>query len=323
MRSFFAQALIVPAIGRLVAAGVVACLTAATFAFAETPAAERVTTWEPTKWHDEPSWKSVRGQALAIVSESRGRLIYLGGIDGASNLLSAPAERGELLPGKPSPNWGGHRFWLGPQSRWGWPPPADWEFSSAVSAEAEGDRLILNEPRKNTAYPAIIREYAWQGNRLRCTARWKPGANSLPYYGMHVVPIEAPAVMNVGLVKSDDVPLGIVGIHGDKPDTAKVLPVASVTVDGDRATVTSGIVTSKLGFHPQMLQVKRGSWTLFVHPGPTHGVMQLSPDHGYTSQIWVGEKRYDFCELEQITPFLNPGEDGWCGSTIYLEAKHD
>jgi hypothetical protein len=304
---------------------VCAATLAAIFALALGPKNSAAASWEATSWHGEKGWKASSGATLAIVSETRSRLIYLGASDEKSNLLSAPAERGELIRGKPSPNWGGHRVWLGPQSRWGWPPPRDWEFSATASAEIKGDRLILEDRHEDAAYPAILREYVWEGNRLRCTARWKPAPHDRPYYAMHVVPIDVPAAIDVSLFKWERVPLGVVGIHGDQPDAAHALPVASVTVNasGDRATVASGIVTSKLGFRPQTLQVKRGAWLLMVRPGPTHGVELESPDFGYISQIWVGDSHATFCELEQITPYLIPADDGWCASTIYLEAAKE
>lgn len=291
-----------------------ACAFSATlvFAAANTP-------WESTTWQDEPSWKTTHGETLVIVSEARSRVIYFGGLDQHSNLLSAPPSREPLVHGKPSPNWGGHRFWLGPQSRWGWPPPNDWEFSAATKAHVENEKLILEESHEDSAYPKIQREYSWEGNRLSCSALWRPEGR--PYYGMHIIPIEAPATIQVALYKWEHVPHGLVGIRGDNPNVTDPIPAPSVSVEGNRVTLITGKATAKLGFYPQTLEVKRGDWTLLVHPGPNHGAVLESPDFGYLSQVWVGDAHYNFCELEQITAFLIAGEDGWCGTTIYFEAR--
>lgn len=277
------------------------------------------TGWQRTTWNDEPAWQSEHGLQRVVVSEARSRVIYLGPADGQHNLLSAPTPREEPSAKQGAPNWGGHRFWLGPQTRWNWPPPRDWEFSAAVSATVEGDHLHLKEPQTDSAYPALERDYVWEGDRLRCTGRWQPKGR--PYYGMHVVAVDVPAKIEARLYAWDNVPLGTVAVRGDTPNAKDPLPHPAVKVEGTRAIMTTGIEVAKLGFYPQTLSVERGDWTLFVHPGPVEGIALESPDYGYLSQVWVGNPSHTFCELEQISPFLLAGPDGWCSTTIYLEAR--
>jgi len=279
----------------------------------------RAATWQKTTWNDEPAWVAANGAQEAIVSEARSRVIYFGAISGDHNLLSAPVPKAAPTAKVFAPNWGGHRFWLGPQSRWGWPPNADWEFSATQMAEATGPELILHEVHRDTRYPAIERIYVWEGDRLRCTARWREGDK--PYYGIHIIAIDTPAEVAPRLASWEHVPLGLVGIHFDNPDALKPLPHAAVVVKNGQAEIKSGIAMGKFGFYPQTLSVQRGDWTLLVQNGPVQGTPIESPDFGYLTQVWVGDAHSTFCELEQITPLLLPDEHGWCGSTIYLQAK--
>jgi hypothetical protein len=217
-----------------------------------------------------------------------------------------------------APNWGGHRFWLGPQSRWIWPPVKEWEFSAAEAVTSEGPVLRVKHARLNPAYPRVEREYSWSEDRLKCAVRWSGGEK--PFYGMHVIAIDNPAEITARPYTWDHVPHGVVGVHGDTPNTQTPLPNAAVEVAGDRLRIRNGITTAKLGFPPQVLQVTRGDWTLSVAPGEIQGTPIESPDFGYLSQVWVGPKQYTYSELEQLTPFMLPADDGWCGSTLYLQA---
>lgn len=288
------------------------------FAVLLAPTVVAAQSWQKTTWNDEPAWVAKNGAQEAVVSETRSRVIYIGPVSGEQNLLSAPVPKAAPTAKISAPNWGGHRFWLGPQSRWGWPPNADWEFSAAQSVKVAGDKLLLTEVHHDLRYPAIERTYAWEGERLRCTARWRAGDK--PYYGMHVVAIDVPAEIEASLAAWEDVPFGLVGVRGDHPNAANPLPHPAVVVKDGRAAIKTGIAVGKFGFYPQTLSVKRGDWTLLVHNGPIEGTPIESPDFGYVTQLWVGDARATFCELEQITPFLLPDAEGWCGSTIYLQA---
>ncbi len=274
--------------------------------------------WQKTTWNNEPAWVAQNGAQEAIVSEARSRVIYIGPASGDHNLLSAPVPKAAPTPKIFAPNWGGHRFWLGPQSRWGWPPNTDWEFSAAQNVAMKGSELVITEVHHDLRYPSIQRVYVWEGEHLRCTARWRGGDK--PYYGMHVVAIDVPAEIAPRLASWERVPFGLVAVRGDNSNATDPLPHPAITLKDGRAIAKSGIAVGKFGFYPQTLSVRRGAWTLLVQNGPVEGTPIESPDFGYLTQLWVGDEHATFCELEQITPFLLPDDHGWCGSTIYLEA---
>jgi hypothetical protein len=105
------------------------------------------------------------------------------------------------------------------------------------------------------------------------------------------------------------------------PEPVLKLPHPSIALSGERATVTSGIKTVKLGFAPQALEIERPhGWRLSVQPGPCEGVVLGAPDHGYLSQVWVGSAGDGLAELEQLTPYLRGDARGRCASTLYIEA---
>lgn len=278
------------------------------------------TIWKRIQWHEEAAWESHQKGIQAVVSEERARLIYLGTEEGRHNLLNAPLPRKEPLASDASPNWGGHRFWLGPQSRWNWPPPKDWEFSSAQNTEVIESKIVLHLSHRDPDYPEVEREYAWEGSRLRCTVRWRGGPR--PFYAMQVVAIDLPAEMVVKLQPRDDIPQGLIRVVGDKPNHSP-LPHGAVNVEKDHATIRSGVAVGKFGVAPQSLTVRRDNIDLILYPGPLHGTATDSPDLGYLTEIWVGDSSSKFCELEQISPYLLAADDGWCGSTVYLEARPD
>lgn len=291
--------------------------TAASTAGADAPAGAA---WTETQFLGAPAWQSRQGAQLAIVSVARCRLLYLGAADGSRNLLSAPATPPPQDADNQAPNWGGHRFWLGPQARWVWPPLTDWEFTAAASVRVDGPTLILQHPAANKAYPALTREYAWEGQRLRCTVRWRD--DSRAYYGMHVVAVDAPAEVHASLSPTPSAPEGAVGVRIDGYDTSGVLAHPAVTVSGAALTLRSGSPrNAKLGLVPQPITcTRRGGWTLVMSPGPSTGTPIGTSDAGHLTQVWVGQPAAAFAELEQLSPLLLGGKDGNCSSTCYLQA---
>lgn len=275
--------------------------------------------WARADWRGEPAWTSVHGEVRATVSESRSRLIYLGALDGSLNLLNAPWP--QVLPGKddPCPNQGGHRFWLGPQHRWVWPPPTEWEFAASQAASVNGAVLVLHQARLDPQYPSLIREYAWEDRRLRCTVRWAD--NGRRYFGLHVVAVDTPLETRVRLGKSAAAPEGVVAARMVDPEPPIRLPHPALAIHDGFPIVRSGIQRAKLGFVPQTLVVDRaGGWQLAVEPGPYAEADGESPDHGLLSQVWVGEAGCELAELEQLTPHLRGDPTGQCFSTIFIRA---
>ena len=276
-------------------------------------------TWEKTTWQGEAAWASSHNNVRAVITEARSRLIYLGSLDGSLNLLNAPLPLVRPDKNNPWPNQGGHRFWLGPQSRWVWPPPAEWEYAAVQDASIEAGVLTLHHAHSNKDYPAIIREYAWAGNRLRCTARWKDDGRA--YFGLHVVAVNTPFVITARLEKTKAVPAGLVAARKVDPEPPIQLPQPAITIDGDHATVRGEIKSVKVGFVPQPLTIDRPrGWKLSVQPGPADVATSDAPDQGYLSQVWVGDKTHDLAELEQLTPALKGDASGQCSSTIFIEA---
>lgn len=275
--------------------------------------------WRKTTWHHEQAWASSQGAVLAVVSEARSRLIYLGAGDGSFNLLSAPVPAATPQSEKDSPNWGGHRFWLGPQKRWVWPPLTEWEHAAPASVRCEGGVLILTHQQSDASYPVITREYAWEGSKLRCTAKWKDDGR--PYFGMHVVAVNTPFQVTATRRVWSELPEGIVDVQMDAPRASGLLPNPAIQVKSDKVTLTAGLRVVKAGFPPQTLETSRpGGWKIAVSPGPNEGVPITSPDFGYLSQVWVGESHVDLAELEQLTPYLLGDAKGDCASTIYISA---
>lgn len=275
--------------------------------------------WRKTDWRGEPAWSSTNGAVRAVVSEARARLIYFGAADGTLNLLNAPASppRAERHPA--TVNRGGHRFWLGPQNRWRWPPPADWEYSAAHDITADETRLTLRHPRNDPAYPALAREYAWNEHGLHCTASWTDEGE--PWFGIHVLAVDAPFAVTAQLSRSTAAPSGVVLAEMIDEPTPFVPPQPAVTLAGSHGIVRGGFQTAKFGFVPQPLRIERPrGWTLAVLPGPTIGTPVSYPDHGYLSQVWVGDPTHDLAEVEQLTPYLRGAAAGRCSSTIHLEA---
>lgn len=276
--------------------------------------------WTPTNFLGEKAWASKKDSVLAVVSEARGRLLYLGKEDGSLNLLSAPAVCAAPSSANASPNWGGHRFWLGPQARWIWPPLSDWEYSAASKVSVEDEVLRLELPRTNAEYPALTREYAWQGTRLRATVRWKDDGRA--YYGMHVVAVQAPAEIAAAPQKTTERPLGFASVRIDGYDVTGFLPSPSVREDNGRVQLRSGLAKSaKYAFPAQTLSVPRSEgWSLALHPGPSEGVPVGSSDGGLLSQAWIGDAASGFSEIEQLSPLLLGDERGLCASTCFIEA---
>ncbi len=275
--------------------------------------------WSATEWCGEPARVSTQGMVRAVVSLARCRLMYLGAADGSLNLLDAPVPA--VAPAAPSdsPNWGGHRFWLGPQKRWVWPAPVEWEHAAAAAVSERDGVLVLAHERRDPAYPALTREYAWEGERLRCTVRWQ--ADGRPYFGMHVVAVNTPFQVTARRFAWDEVPEGVVDVQMTGPVVRGLLGHPALEFREDNIVVTAGRKMAKCGFVVQPLAIDRPQgWRLALHPGPHEGLALESPDKGYLSQVWVGDAAVPLAELEQLTPYLIGGEGGACASTVYLEA---
>lgn len=275
--------------------------------------------WTSTLFLNAPAWESQNGPLVAIVSASRCRLLYFGATDRSNNLLSAPDQAPN--PSKDeAPNWGGHRFWLGPQARWVWPPLRDWEFAEARTITTMGDRLVVEHPQTDPNYPALIRTYSWEGQALNCTVTWKDDGRA--YYGMHVFAVDAPAKLTCSLSKSPQCPEGAVLVAMDGFKTTGLTDTPALLFNGDRLEISSGSTEqAKVGLFPQALELtRRDGWTLRLSPGSFTGIPIGSSDAGLLTQLWVGSHEHSFAELEQLSPILLGGAEGLCSSTCLLYA---
>jgi hypothetical protein len=182
-----------------------------------------------------------------------------------------------------------------------------------------GSVLTLQHAHHDAGYPALTREYAWEGGRLRCSVRWPDDGRG--HFGLHVLAVDAPLSISVRLEPRPGVAAGFVAARMIDPEPPVLLPHPAVEIDRGQATVRSGVRRVKFGFCLQPLTVQRpGGWSLTMSPGPWADATPECPDQGYLSQVWVGEEGCELAELEQLTPHLRGGADAFCSSTIFIEA---
>lgn len=278
--------------------------------------------WTPTTWNGEPAYQSRQGDILAIVSLSRARLMHFGPAEQPNlNLLNdpglqQPADRSSYL------NWGGHRFWLGPQKRWRWPPSHDWEFSPAIEHRANGADLILVLPHTDKPYPRVERVYRWREGQLECAGRWQ--ASDEPWYAMHVVAVDPLQELSLKTTPTPEAPLGFVRVTQEEPITEGLLPHPALSPQNGRLHISPRAESLKLGFPIQTIRYEKSGYTLLVAHGHYHGAVLSAPDHGFLTQIWFGKPSdATFSELEQISPFLQPDpETGWAEHAILLSIEN-
>jgi hypothetical protein len=138
---------------------------------------------------------------------------------------------------------------------------------------------------------------------------------------MHVVAVDTPFSITARLEPCEAAPSGLVLARMVDEVPPIQLPHPAISVDRGFATVHAGIREVKLGFFPQPLIIERpDGWGLSMQPGPCGGACLEMPDHGYLSQLWVGDDCSDFAEIEQLTPLVRGDDSGKCFSTIFLEA---
>lgn len=268
--------------------------------------------WTRTEWRGERAWTASSGGWTAIVSEERARLVSLTREGGAENLLYA--EQKDVF------SWGGHRFWLGPQTAWTapWPPPADWERSAAPKIAVEGETLRVRHARTDENYPQIERGYTWRDGVLHCTVAWSDAR----FQGIHIVQVPKDAVVRVRRgATTAEAPQGYVllpvykrdGLRANEPLSPKV-----ATLDGDEITLRYGGVREKIGVPPQPIVAEMGAYRLTLRRGEMRGMSESSsvPDLGMLTQAYFGAAEDPFIEIEQLTPL---GGEGASVSEILLE----
>jgi hypothetical protein len=259
--------------------------------------------WQSSRWNGERALTSTAHGWKAVVSLDRGRLMYFGAAERDLNLLLAPLSRAnrDVL--------GGHRLWLGPQSLWGWPPPAAWEYSSPESFSADGGVLRLLMPDAGHGWPRLTRTYRWDGAKLVCGAEISGGTRAVQIIQIFQVP---PATVVAARARPEEkFPAGYVELPSTAgPFAASFAQPKHVTRAADDLTLRHTGEVVKLGFRPQFLTGTAGNLVLQVSRGDQAGAVAGEPDEGFFSQVYLSNGAQGFIELEQLSPVFAPGSGG-------------
>lgn len=239
------------------------------------------------------------------MSLDRGRLSYFGTREETHNLLYAPSgpDLAQLH------TWGGHRFWLGPQKSWArnWPPPSDWELAPSRLWHVSGAKLFLTVSHNDPSLPQLYREYDWDGAAFRVNGAWSGGQ----YQAIHIFQLPVTASVEVSESPTKKSPQGFallpIGSRKDIMLHFAGLPLMVDKIDKGKLRVQNIKVEEKLGFSPQTLVVKEGEWGFLLERGPIEGTVVRTPDHGFLSQVYVGDALNPYLEAEQLSPVLASG----------------
>lgn len=253
--------------------------------------------WLRGSWNGEAAWVGDSGRWRAVVSEERGRLIYLGLRDKGRNLLSAPAKPEGFAPR------GGHLFWLGPQREWNrklatWPPRDDWEFLPAERVRPWGNTLwmTMSQPQGDT--PFLRRSYRWKDGALLSRCSWSGGKGDFQAIQIFQLPFASRVEVRRG---SDFVRFDAKGKHiAQRPAVVEEIRVAP---DGS-VHVTAGKAPRKFAFRPQELVATTEPYRLVFARVAVEGIAVSEPDGGFNTQVFLGDKDLPVVEVEQLSPRL-------------------
>lgn len=249
--------------------------------------------WQQTTWNGEKAWESTSSEWTAIVSEERSRLVSIARTEGGANLLYASP--------KTSSSWGGHRCWLGPQTKWkaNWPPPADWEASAAADIKVFKTLLTVSHPHADADYPALTRSYQWRDGVLHCGVSWQGDY----HHAIHILQVPQWSIIHVRRAVQTVVPLGYSFFDSIGNLTNVDVPAGISRTDGDDVTLWHANTTAKIAFSPQEITADIGDYQLKMRHGKLIGVESVSPDLGLLTQIYLGDWQNPFVEIEQLSPF--------------------
>lgn len=276
--------------------------------------------WKPVSTPSGTVWRADRGAWRAEVEPSRGRLTFLGKIDG-KNLLNRPRVPVNNL------DFGGHRLWLGPQAEWTpiWPPPANWESAPAASVRLlKSGWLEVLSPVGPKGEAAIRRSYRWSREGLFASSvSWKE-TSSLGRQAMNILQVENSATVLARAKPSAHAPLGFARIPTEAGQVVetKIARPRVAFIRGNQVFLRRGGNQEKLGFLPQPLTARWRTVELIMHPGRVWGLVGSEPDDGFRSQVYLGSDEWPVLEIEQFTPRLRPILPGFAvGQTVTIELR--
>lgn len=270
--------------------------------------------WQPSEWQGESAF-SLEGEGwVAVVSVERARLMHFGrDFAETSNWLWAP-ERGGAF------RWGGHVFWLGPQSEWGWPPPPAWDEQGPRDVSLENGKLRLELYDAGDGWPLVSRVYESVDGKLSCRIEFSGGTRAAQ--SVQIMQIDPEAVVQAQADKKAApehgfVELAIVGRPGLRYAFS---PSAMVQAKGEEVEMRYSGEQEKIGFVPQTLVARRGSELFFMGRGKQAVNESGRPDDGFFTQVYLGHPMLPVIELEQLSPLHAVGEGAssevllWLGS---------
>ena len=270
-------------------------------------AALRAEEWSPCHWNQETCWCSISGSWEAIVSSDRARLVYFGTGDGRHNLLYPPG----AVDLATAPDWGGHRFWLGPQWKWDpiWPAPPDWERSPADLIEVDGATLTMRSAHRATGLPQLSRAYTWLNGDLCVKATWVGDS----YQGIHIFQVPILAQIGAEGERSPTLPrgFGLLRAGSNQPPMTRFaeLPAVLKTSRDGQFMIRYRAVETKLGFNPRTLTVYEGKYGFQLKRGQVTGRDCGKPDDGLLTQVYTGNSTNAYMEVEQLSAVLATGEE--------------
>lgn len=261
--------------------------------------------WQPGEWRGRPAWVAQQDGWSAVVCPTWGRLVSLRTPDDRDFLYVPTAATVQERIGSTA---GGHLAWLGPQSRWGWPPPAHWEYNPALNATIVGAELHLRSATStDRRFPDVARSYAWEPNGLRCTMRWR---NDQSWYGIQVFQVADAARVSLRPLVGPDLPHGVAIAIGSGQPPARSdlsLPFPGIALEGGRAVIGHGDTYVKALWPLQPIEATLGDWRLTLSRLDPLGGEE--PEGGKVTMTFSGPEP-GMVEIEQASPMVPPGQRG-------------
>ncbi|MBK1875503.1 hypothetical protein [Pelagicoccus mobilis] len=278
--------------------------------------------WTISTYLEEPSYvsKSADGAWLAHVSIPRARLTYFGPANLSQNLLRVTPPP---LPqhGPHAPSWGGHIVWMLSDAlpHWKWPPLREWEYTPAAQIENYAGALSLIRPQVHPKFPALGRSYHWEGNTLVCESFWTPtqSAHHLAIHTLHV-PFNAQIELSQTSLKGT-----FKELDGFSITEHPVADRPGLTLDQTTAKICPSSQSAKYAFPTQEIAAHIDNYRLSMQRLNASSNELDNPFTDLLTHVWIASQDLEspFIEIEQASPYLTPGLDGYCRFGISLQAE--